>query len=58
MTPDAERTMAIPWGFSESGLPTDWQIAGRPFDEITALQVPNANENATDCHTRHPGLQR
>jgi Asp-tRNA(Asn)/Glu-tRNA(Gln) amidotransferase A subunit family amidase len=30
------------------------QIAGRPFEDATVLQVADAYEQATDWHTRRP----
>jgi aspartyl-tRNA(Asn)/glutamyl-tRNA(Gln) amidotransferase subunit A len=47
-------TLALPCGFSASGLPLSLQLAGRPFEEATVLQVGAAYERATDWHKRHP----
>jgi aspartyl-tRNA(Asn)/glutamyl-tRNA(Gln) amidotransferase subunit A len=47
-------TLALPCGFSASGLPLSLQLAGRPFEEATVLQVGAAYERATDWHRRHP----
>ena len=47
-------TLALPCGFSSSGLPLSLQLAGRPFDEATVLRVGHAYEQATDWHTRRP----
>jgi aspartyl-tRNA(Asn)/glutamyl-tRNA(Gln) amidotransferase subunit A len=47
-------TLALPCGFSASGLPVSLQLAGRPFDEATVLQVGHAYEQATGWHTRRP----
>ncbi|MFZ1120062.1 MAG: amidase family protein, partial [Candidatus Binataceae bacterium] len=38
--------VAIPLGLSNDGLPLSMQIAGRPFDESTVLQVADAYERA------------
>lgn len=46
----------VPCGFSSDGLPTAIQIAAKPFDEATALQVGHAYEQATDWHRRRPPL--
>src|SRR5436309_2964609 len=46
--------LAVPCGFSSSGLPLSIQITGRPFDEATVLRVGHTYEQATDWHTRHP----
>lgn len=48
--------IAIPMGFSSTGLPLSMQIAGRPFDEETVLRVAHAYERATHWHERHPDL--
>jgi aspartyl-tRNA(Asn)/glutamyl-tRNA(Gln) amidotransferase subunit A len=47
-------TLALPCGFSASGLPLSLQLAGRPFDEATVLRVGHAYEQATSWHTRRP----
>jgi aspartyl-tRNA(Asn)/glutamyl-tRNA(Gln) amidotransferase subunit A len=46
--------LAVPCGFSGSGLPLSLQIAGRPFDEATVLRAGHAYEQATEWHTRRP----
>jgi aspartyl-tRNA(Asn)/glutamyl-tRNA(Gln) amidotransferase subunit A len=47
-------TLALPCGFSSSGLPLSLQLAGRPFEEGAVLQVGHAYERATAWHTRRP----
>lgn len=47
-------TLALPNGFSTSGLPISLQLTGRPFDEATVLRVGHVYERATDWHTRRP----
>ena len=47
-------TLALPCGFSSSGLPLSFQISGRPFEEGTVLRVGHAYEQATAWHTRRP----
>ena len=47
-------TLALPCGFSSSGLPLSLQLAGRPFEEGTVLQIGHAYERATQWHTRRP----
>ena len=37
-------SVSVPVGFSKEGLPIGMQIAGRPFDEATALRVAEAYE--------------
>jgi aspartyl-tRNA(Asn)/glutamyl-tRNA(Gln) amidotransferase subunit A len=46
--------LAVPCGFSTSGLPLSLQIIGRRFDDATVLRVGHAYERATDWHTRIP----
>jgi aspartyl-tRNA(Asn)/glutamyl-tRNA(Gln) amidotransferase subunit A len=46
--------MAIPCGFSASGLPLSMQIIGRPFEEQTVFQVADAYQRITDWHLRVP----
>jgi aspartyl-tRNA(Asn)/glutamyl-tRNA(Gln) amidotransferase subunit A len=48
--------LALPCGFSTSGLPLSLQIAGRPFDEATVLRVGHAYEQATEWHMRRPPM--
>lgn len=48
--------MSIPCGFSSAGLPLGLQIAGRAFEEPTVFRLAHAYEQATDWHTRVPGL--
>ena len=47
-------TLALPCGFTSSGLPLSLQLAGRPFEEGMVLQVGHAYEQATLWHTRRP----
>ena len=47
-------TLALPCGFSSSGLPLSLQLAGRPFEEGLVLRVGHAYEQATSWHTRRP----
>lgn len=46
--------LALPSGFSSSGLPLSLQIVCRGLDEDTALRVGSAYQNATDWHQRAP----
>ena len=43
-------------GFTTMGLPVGLQIAGRPFEDSTVLQVAHAYQQATDWHTRQPDI--
>jgi aspartyl-tRNA(Asn)/glutamyl-tRNA(Gln) amidotransferase subunit A len=47
-------TLALPCGFSASGLPVSMQLAGRAFEETTVLRLGHAYQRATDWHTRRP----
>ena len=47
-------TLALPCGFTASGLPLSLQLSGRPFEEGTVLRVGHAFERATTWHTRRP----
>ena len=49
-------TLAVPIGFSASGLPLSMQITGRPFDEATVLRVGHTYEQNTEWHKRHPNV--
>jgi aspartyl-tRNA(Asn)/glutamyl-tRNA(Gln) amidotransferase subunit A len=49
-------TLALPCGFTSSGLPLSLQLAGRPFEEGMVLQVGHAYEQATLWHTRRPSV--
>src|SRR5215469_5585570 len=39
-------SLSIPTGLSKEGLPLSMQIIGKPFDEVTVLQVADAYERA------------
>jgi aspartyl-tRNA(Asn)/glutamyl-tRNA(Gln) amidotransferase subunit A len=46
--------LAVPSGFTKSGLPIGMQLIGRSFDEATILSVGAAFQRATDFHARVP----
>ena len=46
--------LAVPNGFTATGLPLSLQIACRPYDEATALRIGWGYQEATDWHERHP----
>ena len=48
--------LIVPCGFTESGLPAAFQLMGRPFSEATLFRLGHAYQDATDWHTRAPGL--
>ncbi len=49
-------SLAIPTGFTASGLPVGMQLIGRSFDEATILTIGAAFQRATDFHARVPTL--
>jgi aspartyl-tRNA(Asn)/glutamyl-tRNA(Gln) amidotransferase subunit A len=49
-------SLAIPSGFTGSGLPVGMQLIGRSFDEATILRIGAAFQRATDFHKKVPGL--
>jgi aspartyl-tRNA(Asn)/glutamyl-tRNA(Gln) amidotransferase subunit A len=48
--------IAVPCGFTASGLPIGLQIAGKPFDEATVLRAAHAYEQHTEWHHRQPSM--
>jgi aspartyl-tRNA(Asn)/glutamyl-tRNA(Gln) amidotransferase subunit A len=48
--------LSVPCGFSRSGLPLAFQLAGRPYDEPTVLRAGDAYQRATDWHRKQPDL--
>jgi aspartyl-tRNA(Asn)/glutamyl-tRNA(Gln) amidotransferase subunit A len=46
--------LAVPNGFSKTGLPLSMQIVGRYYDEASIFRVGAAYEQATAWHTMHP----
>lgn len=48
--------LTVPCGFTDNGLPTSCQLAGRPFAEATLLRAAHVYEQATDWHRRSPDL--
>ena len=49
--------LALPCGWSTSGLPLGLQIAGHPFGDAKVLEIGHAYEQATAWHKRRPQLQ-
>lgn len=49
--------LAIPTGFSKTGLPLGMQIVGRAFDEATVLRIGAAYEAATGAMGKRPALE-
>jgi aspartyl-tRNA(Asn)/glutamyl-tRNA(Gln) amidotransferase subunit A len=48
--------LALPCGFTRSGLPISLQIVGRAGEEARVLRIGWAFENATQWHLRRPSL--
>ena len=48
--------LSINCGFTSDNLPVGLQLVGRPFDEPTVLRAAYAYEQATEWHTRRPGV--
>ena len=49
-------TITVPCGFSKNGLPVGLQISAANWREQDVLALAHAYQQATDWHTRHPGL--
>jgi aspartyl-tRNA(Asn)/glutamyl-tRNA(Gln) amidotransferase subunit A len=50
--------IAIPCGFTSTGLPLSFQIVGHPFQEAMVYRVAQAYESATRWIDQHPpGLE-
>ncbi|MDX2253629.1 MAG: Asp-tRNA(Asn)/Glu-tRNA(Gln) amidotransferase subunit GatA [Nitrospira sp.] len=49
--------IALPCGFSKSGLPIGLQLIGRPFEEETILRAAYAYEQATEWRTKKPNIR-
>ena len=49
--------LAVPIGFSKSGLPLSMQIVGSAYGEALVYRVADAYEQATAWTARHPQLQ-
>jgi aspartyl-tRNA(Asn)/glutamyl-tRNA(Gln) amidotransferase subunit A len=48
--------LALPCGFSRSGLPLALQIVGRPFDEATVFRAGHAYEQAAGWFRERPPI--
>jgi aspartyl-tRNA(Asn)/glutamyl-tRNA(Gln) amidotransferase subunit A len=46
--------IALPCGFSQSGLPIGLQIIGRPFEEEKVLRAAYAYEQSTQWRVKKP----
>ncbi len=50
-------TLALPCGFSQSGLPLGMQLCTKPYEEARLLRAGHAYQKATDWHMRVPNLE-
>ncbi len=48
--------ISVPCGFTDAGLPSGLQLAGRPFEEATILRAAYTYEQATGHHALRPSL--
>ena len=48
--------LSVPCGFTSDGLPTAFQLIGRPFDEATLCRAGHVYQSATDWHAKVPEL--
>src|SRR6266487_6943351 len=49
--------LAVPCGFTRSGLPVGMQLIGRAWEESTVLRIGHAYEQAAGWHTHRPPLE-
>lgn len=49
-------SVAVPCGFGAGGLPTSFQVIGRPFQEARILRIARAYERTADWSTRKPSF--
>jgi len=50
--------LALPMGFTKSGLPLSLQVAAKPFAEATVFSIAHAYEQSTSWHAQHPNLSQ
>jgi aspartyl-tRNA(Asn)/glutamyl-tRNA(Gln) amidotransferase subunit A len=48
--------LGVPCGFTANGLPTSFQLIGRPLHETALLRAADRYQQATDWHKREPAL--
>jgi Asp-tRNA(Asn)/Glu-tRNA(Gln) amidotransferase A subunit family amidase len=49
--------LAVPCGFTSTGLPVSMQLVGRAWEESTLLRIGHAYEQAAGWHRRRPPLE-
>ena len=47
--------LSVPCGFTGNGLPTSFQLVGRPLQEAALLRAADRYQRVTDWHRREPG---
>ena len=50
--------LALPMGFTKTGLPISLQIAAKPFAETTVFRIAQSYEESTAWHAQHPNLSK
>jgi aspartyl-tRNA(Asn)/glutamyl-tRNA(Gln) amidotransferase subunit A len=48
--------ISVPCGFTRNGMPTAFQLLGRPLAETTLLRAAHRYQSVTDWHTRYPAI--
>jgi aspartyl-tRNA(Asn)/glutamyl-tRNA(Gln) amidotransferase subunit A len=48
--------ISVPCGFTRNGMPTAFQLIGRPLAETTLLRAAHRYQSVTDWHTRSPTI--
>jgi aspartyl-tRNA(Asn)/glutamyl-tRNA(Gln) amidotransferase subunit A len=48
--------ISVPCGFTANGLPTAFQLIGRPLSEAALMQAAHRYQEATDWHARTPAV--
>jgi aspartyl-tRNA(Asn)/glutamyl-tRNA(Gln) amidotransferase subunit A len=48
--------MGVPCGFTSNGLPTSFQLIGRPLQEAALLRAADRYQQVTDWHRREPAI--
>jgi aspartyl-tRNA(Asn)/glutamyl-tRNA(Gln) amidotransferase subunit A len=48
--------ISVPCGFTANGLPTAFQLIGRPLSEAALMQAAHRYQKATDWHARTPSV--
>jgi aspartyl-tRNA(Asn)/glutamyl-tRNA(Gln) amidotransferase subunit A len=46
--------LSVPCGFTSNGLPTSFQLVGRPLQEPALLRAADRYQRVTDWHRQEP----